>query len=61
MGEVFVCTTLKSVEKRSLADGKVLAAAKDLTDTPRQFELNVRRSMQGGHVAGQSFSNVMRR
>lgn len=35
-------------------------AAKDLTDSPRQFELNVRRSMQGGHVAGQSFSNVMR-
>jgi len=35
-------------------------AAKDLTDSPRQFELNVRRSMQGGYVAGQSFSNVMR-
>mmetsp|Transcript_38017 Transcript_38017/g.94291 ORF Transcript_38017/g.94291 Transcript_38017/m.94291 type:complete len:188 (+) Transcript_38017:213-776(+) len=34
-------------------------AAKDLTDTPRNFELNVRRSMQGGHVAGQSFSNVI--
>ena len=26
----------------------------------RQFELNVRRAMQGGNVAGQSFSNVMR-
>lgn len=35
-------------------------AARDLTETPRQFELNVRRSMQGGHVGGLSFSNVMR-
>jgi len=36
------------------------AIPRDLTDSPRQFELNVRRSMQGGYVAGQSFSNVMR-
>jgi|MDSW01.3.fsa_nt_gb ubiquitin-conjugating enzyme E2 M len=35
-------------------------AARDLTDTPRQFEMNVRRSMQGGHVGGVSFTNVTR-
>lgn len=35
-------------------------AARDLVESPRQFELNVRRSMQGGQVSGHSFSNVVR-
>ena len=35
-------------------------AARDLTETPRQFELNVRRAMQGGHVGGESYSDVTR-
>ena len=35
-------------------------AARDLTETPRQFELNVRRAMQGGRVGGESYSNVTR-
>ena len=33
-------------------------AARDLTENQRQFELNVKRSMQGGYVGGQSFSCV---
>jgi len=36
-------------------------AAKDLTDTPRQFENNVRRSMSGGTVGGHQFSYVLDR
>jgi ubiquitin-conjugating enzyme E2 M len=35
-------------------------AARDLTETPRQFELNVRRAMQGGRVGGESYSDVTR-
>ena len=35
-------------------------AARDLTENQRQFELNVKRSMQGGYVGGQSFSCVTR-
>ena len=33
-------------------------AARDLTENQRQFELNVKRGMQGGYVGGQSFSCV---
>ena len=35
-------------------------AAKEMTESPRQFEQNVRRSMQGGYVGGTTFSNVTR-
>lgn len=35
-------------------------AAKEMTTAPRQFEQNVRRSMQGGYVGGTTFSNVTR-
>ena len=33
-------------------------AARDLTETPKQFELNVRRAMQGGRVGGENYSVV---
>jgi|TARA_B110000977_G_scaffold200961_1_gene293353 ubiquitin-conjugating enzyme E2 M len=33
-------------------------AAKDLTETPKQFEMNVRRAMQGGRIGGATYSVV---
>ena len=35
-------------------------AAEDLARTPRNFEINVRRSMAGGYVGSHSYSPVMR-